>query len=72
MTTKATARVKLVIELDEPVALWLRDLMQYPIYEDETQEESNNRGRIYHALTTVNDRPVKFSPFVNNEDDIPW
>ena len=32
--TIAKARVKLDIILDEPVALWLRDLMQNPLYED--------------------------------------
>lgn len=70
--TIAKARVKLDIILDEPVALWLRDLMQNPLYEDETPEERRLRERIFFALTHVDDRSVKSSQFIDHEDDIPW
>ena len=70
--TIAKARVKLDIILDEPVAIWLRDLMQNPIYEDETPEEGRHRRNIFSALIHVDDRSVKSSQFIDHEDDIPW
>lgn len=70
--TIAKARVRLDIILDEPVAIWLRDLMQNPLYDDETPEESRLRRGIFSALTHVDDRAVKSSQFIDHEDDIPW
>jgi hypothetical protein len=59
-------------DLSEEVARWLHDLMQNPIYEDESCEEAGMRQEILHALTNIDDRKVRNSPFYNPEDNIPF
>ncbi len=67
---KATAKAKIVFEMDEDVALWLKSLMQNPLYDDETEEEKKYRMVIFYAILRVDSTPLQQSMY--NLDDIPF
>jgi hypothetical protein len=56
------SRVILELDLSEELDLynWLKDLMQNPLYDDESIKESKYREKIFNALNTV--QPNRVSP----------
>jgi hypothetical protein len=65
------ARVHLQFNLSEDIAMWLKDLMQNPIYEDETKEEAAFRCQLFNALSCHIDVTEPYQ-FAQQHDDIPY
>ena len=50
----------ITLKLTEKEALYLKQLVQNPLFEDENEEEYEIRQRFWNALTTLDDlRPIE-------------
>jgi len=67
-TARAIARVQ--FDMDKKTALWLKALMQNPIYDDESEEEAGFRKEIFYAILKVDCSPLLQA--VYELDEIPF
>ncbi len=65
-------RAKPVIEftVSEPAFLWLKALMQNPVYEDESEEEKNFRCEFFDAMMKID--LTRLMQSFHTLDDIPF